>query len=82
MQVFYVGYSWIMINNLTTDCYFDIVNLSKTRIYYTKLYINSVISFIRIIIIPLWKNNVYLKTKSESFFLLQKIKNLLSLTCQ
>ena len=82
MQGFYVGYSWIMINNLTTECYFEIVNLSKTRIYYTKLYINSVISFIRIIIIPLWINNVYLRTKSKFFFLLQKIKNLLRLTCQ
>ena len=82
MQVFYVGYSWIMINNLTTECYFEIVNLSKTRIYYTKLYKNSVISFIRIIIIPLWINNVYLRTKSKFFFLLQKIKNLLRLTCQ
>ena len=82
MQVFYVGYSWIMTNNLTTECYFEIVNLSKTRIYYTKLYINSVISFIRIIIIPLWINNVYLRSKSKFFFLLQKIKNLLRLTCQ
>ena len=31
-QVFYVGYSWIMINNLTAECYLEIVNLS-TRIY-------------------------------------------------
>ena len=82
MLVFYVGYSWIMINNLTTECYFEIVNLSKTRIYCTKLYINSVISFIRILIIPLRINNVYLKTKSKVFYLFQKTKNLLSLTCQ
>ena len=78
MQVFYVGYSWIMINNLTTECYFEIVNLSKTRIYYTKLYINSVISFIRIIIIPLWINNVYFRTKSKFFFSFDKLRTYLA----
>lgn len=38
MQVFYVGYSWIMINNLTKQCNFEIVKISITRTYFTKLY--------------------------------------------
>ena len=33
MQVFYVGYSWIMINNLTTECYLEIVNILYQTVY-------------------------------------------------
>ena len=39
----------IMINNLTKECNFEIVNLSVTRTYCTKLYVNSVISFVRVL---------------------------------
>ena len=46
---------WVMINNLTKECNFEIVNLSIMRTYCmcTKLNINSVISCVRVIIILL-----------------------------
>ena len=44
------SYMWvIMINNLTKECNFEIVNLSVTRPYWTKLYVNSAISFVRVL---------------------------------
>ena len=36
-----------MINNLTMECNFEIINLRITRTYGTKLYAHSVICFVR-----------------------------------
>ena len=79
-----------MINNLTKETNFEIENWSITRTC-----INSVISFVRVIIILLWINTLFLRTKPKfSYFsgsqqsiilfteIKNLIKNLLILNCQ
>ena len=57
----------MVINNLTKECN-EIVNLSITRTYCTKLYINLVIRFVGVIIIQLGISTVFFWTK-HNFFL-------------
>ena len=66
-----------MINNLAKERNFEIVNLSIIKRYSSKQYFNSVISFVRVKIIQLWINAVFLRTDPRLFLFLV-MKNLLS----
>ena len=50
-----------MISDLVKERNFEIVNLSIIKRYSSKQYFDSVISFVRVIIIQLWVNAVFLK---------------------
>ena len=71
---------------LTNKCNFEIVNLSITRAYCTKLYMNSVISFVTVLLIQSWINIAFVRTKprfiyfsanQQPFISFIKIKNLI-----
>ena len=66
-----------MINDLVKERNFEIVNLSIIKRYSSKQYFNSVISFVRVKIIQLWINAVFLRTDPRLFLFLV-MKNLLS----
>ena len=84
---------WLQLNydnNLTKECNYEIVNVSKTRPNCTKLYRNFIIRFCRVTTVQLLLNTVFLTTKpkfiyisgkQQSIISFIKIKNLL-LNCQ
>ena len=59
-----------MINILIREFNFEVVNLCITRTYCTQLYINSVISLVRVLVVmQLLMNTVLLRTKPQLMYL-------------